>query len=401
VAADMRLKVAVIGGGVGGLAAATVLAREGIEVTVLERSPSLSRLGAGISFGPNATRLLADLGLLDRLRAAGHCPPAMRFLRWDNGEVLLNTPLGPEAEAHFGAPLVRCERATILDVLYGAVPKDSVKFGAHVTGLTQDLAGVELQLDGGERVRADVAIAADGVRSTIRHQLTGIDDPIYSGTVVYRALVPSSQARDIGVDLSSAQYYWLGPGCHVVAGALSDAVVDFNVSVERGEEAEESWTKLAPPSEAVGHLAGWHEPVRRLVALGENVLRGAVFVRGELKQWAFGRVALLGDAAHAMAPFEAQGGVQAIEDSVVLAACLRGVDAAGAPAALERYARLRMERATDVQNASRGRGSILNLADGADQEQRDAWFRELPSKQRFGTRQQLWEHDVRDSLAAR
>lgn len=397
---DESLNVVIVGAGIGGLASAVLLSREGIGVTVLEQATALARVGAGISFGPNATRLLADMGLLEALRRVGSCPPAMRFLRWDDGTVLLETRLGAAAERHFGAPLVRCERADILAVLLEAVPSGSVEFGAHVASLAECPNGIEVILSSGRRLVADAVIAADGVRSMMRRQLTGVDDPEYSGTVVYRGLVPREQAAMVGVDLWSAQYYWLGSGCHVVAGALSDHTVDYNLSVERPEGAEESWTQIAKAEEALGYLDGWHAPVRKLVALSDEALRGAVFVRRAPEKWAFGRVALLGDAAHAMLPFEAQGGVQAIEDAVVLAGCLRGATAADVPKSLERFGALRMARAAEVQEASRRRGSILNVPDGPEQQKRDAWLRGLPRTQPWGTRQHIWEYDVRQSLVA-
>jgi 2-polyprenyl-6-methoxyphenol hydroxylase-like FAD-dependent oxidoreductase len=398
--ADQTLRVAIVGGGIGGLTAAVALAREGASVQVLEQAERISRIGAGISFGPNASRLLKDLGLLEALRRVGFDAPAMRFLRWDDGSVLLNTTLGAEAERHFGAPLVRCERTDIIDVLLDAAPRGSVTLGAGAVGVEQNADTAEVVLASGDRIQSDAVIAADGLRSVMRRELTGADDPVDCGTVVYRSIISREQVQKIGVDLWSAQHFWLGPGCHVVAGALSDQTVDYNVSVEREMGATESWTQRADPAEVLGHVDGWTEPVKRLISLGDNVLRSAVFARRPLDQWAFGRVALLGDAAHAMAPFEAQGAVQAVEDAVVLAGCLAGVTAKGVADALLNYQTLRMTRASEIQRASEGRGNILNLPDGPEQRQRDAWLRNLPATQPWGTRQTIWEHDVRVPLVA-
>ena len=390
----MGLRVAIVGAGVGGLTAAVALARKGIDCSVYEQAAALEATGASLQLGPNALRLMDELGLLGRLREIGNRPEAVDFVRWDDGSLLLHTPLGAAMEGYFGAPQLDFYRPDLHRLLHELVP--GVHAGSPVHAVAQDARGVTLTLADGRSIEADVAVAADGIRSRIRQQFTGADDPVFSGTVVYRGVAPREAA--IALHPEPINYYWIGPYRHGVAYWISGGErLAVNCAVQNAEFSHESWTLGAPADEALEAFAGWHEPLlERIRACGE-MLRTAVFVRRPLAQWSYGRVTLLGDAAHAMEPFQAQGAAQAVEDAFALAECLAdGAD--DVPAALRRYESIRLGRAGELQSSSRTAAESFYLPDGEVQRQRDAAYLTLRETLPWGPRQPIWEHDVRTVL---
>src|SRR4051794_24312876 len=390
------LDVAVVGGGIGGLTAAIALVRNGIGVTVYEQAPQLLPIGASLALGPNATRLLGALGLIEPVRRVGVAADAVELLRWHDGTVLLHTELGAPAEAHFGAPALDFHRADLHRVLIDALPEGTIRLGTQVTSVEQDGDGALLVAADGTRIRADAVVAADGIKSSIRQQLVGTDAPEFSGTVVYRGLLPRERALDLHPD--RVNRYWLGPHRHGVVYWISAGnTLAVNTAVQHAEWAEESWTAEATTDELLAYFEGWDPPLLERIRRCSTLLRGAVFVRRPLDDWAFSRIALLGDAAHAMEPWQAQGAAQAIEDAYVLAECL--ADSPGeVDAALTRYANVRMSRATELQRSSAQAGNVFYLPDGDEQRRRDEEYATLHERQPFGHRQKLWEYDVRSSL---
>ena len=392
----MRPRIAIVGAGIGGLTAAIALARKGVAVEVLEQAPELTTVGASLQLGPNAVRLLEPLGLLPVLRDIGVLTPAVELRRWDDDTVLLRTELGPAMEEHFGAPQLDFYRPDLLAVLAARAPTGALHLGARVTGVEQDDDGVGVVLEDGTRRRADAAIAADGLKSPLRAQLTGGDDPVFSGTVVYRGVVPAKEVADL--DLAWTNLYWLGPYRHGVSYWLSGRrLLAATVAVQDAAWSQESWTLEVPAEEAVTQVEGWSPQLLERLRRCRTVLRGAVYVRPPIEQWAFGRVVLLGDSAHAMAPFQAQGAAQAIEDAFVLAECV-GDEPDDLPAALARYERVRTSRAGTLQASSQTAANVFYLPDGGEQQARDAEYARLHETQPWGHRQRLWEHDVRDDL---
>jgi salicylate hydroxylase len=386
------VRIAVVGGGVGGLTAAVALLRAGAEVTVLEQASELLPVGASLQLGPNATRLLRELELLEPLRAVASRPQAVDLLRWDDGSLLLHAEHGDAAEAYFGTPQLDFFRPDLHRVLAAALPPGVLRLGARVAAVDDDGA----VLDGGERVRADGVVAADGIRSPIRQQLVGREEPVFSGTVVYRGVIARAAGADLHPDETNR--YWIGPYRHGVSYWISrGALLALNLGVQRADWSEESWTREVPAEEADALLDGWDEALRERVRRCGSVLRGGVFVRQPLAQWTYGRVTLLGDAAHAMEPFQAQGAAQAVEDAYVLGACVAAGDG-DVETAFRRYERIRMDRAAELQNQARDAGFEFFLEDGPAQRERDERFRQLPETQPFGTRQRVWEHDVRTAL---
>lgn len=389
------MKVAIVGGGVGGLTAAIALVRKGFEVEVLEQASAVEPVGASLQLGPNALRLMDALGLLGPLREIGVRPDVVDFVRWDDGSLLLHTELGERAEAHFGAPQLDFFRPDLHRAFVDGLPPGVLRLGQRVERIEQDDGGVDLWTAGGECVRADAAVAADGIRSHVRQQLAGAESPVFSGTVVYRGVVPREDVADLHPD--RLNFYWLGPYRHGVSYWISGGkLLAVNCAVQDAEWSRESWTLEAATEEAAQAFEGWHPPLLERIRRVKTMLRGAVFVRRPLEHWSFDRVTLLGDAAHAMEPFQAQGAAQAIEDAFVLAECLAADD--DVIRALRRYEQIRMGRAEELQHASAAAANVFYLPDGDEQRQRDAAYATLLEKLPFGTRQQIWEYDVRDAL---
>ena len=393
------MRVAIVGGGVGGLTAAAALAGKGIECTVFEQAREPPVAGASLQLGPNALRLMDEIGLLPALREIGVRPDAVDFVRWADGSLLLHTPLGPAMEEHFGAPQLDFYRPELHRVLLGALAPGTVRPGIAVAAVEQTDAAVTLELADGSQRRADVVVAADGIRSPIRQQLAGADEPEFSGTVVYRGVLPREHALELHPH--HINYYWLGPYRHGVSYWISAGeLLAVNCGVQHAEWARESWTLEAPAEEALEYFAGWDEGLLERIRCCETMLRGAVFVRRPLEHWSYGRVTLLGDAAHAMEPFQAQGAAQAVEDAYVLAECLadQPEDPVGA---LRRYEIIRMSRAVELQDSSHAAAESFYLPDGVEQRRRDASYTTLLETLPWGTRQPIWEHDVREALAPR
>ncbi len=393
------VRVAIAGGGIGGLAAAVALVRNGVDAVVLEQAPAIQPVGASLQLGPNATRLVAALGELERVRVIASRPDGVEFLRWDDGSLLLGVPHGDEAEAYFGTPQLDFFRPDLHKALVDALPPGVLRLGARVAGVDQHDDRVEVVLEGGERVTADALVAADGIRSPLRQQLVGVEEPVFSGTVVYRGVIPRERAQDLHPDRINR--YWLGPGRHGVSYWIAGGrLLALNLGVQNANWGEESWTLETSADEALAYLDGWHASLQERVRRCGRMLRGGVFVRNALDHWSFGRVTLLGDAAHALEPFQAAGAAQAVEDAFVLGGCVKAaVD--DVVAALARYEQIRMGRALQLQNGSRDAGSELYLADGPAQVARDAALARLPETQPWGTRQRIWEYDVRDALETR
>jgi len=364
---------------------------------VYEQAPHLSATGASLQLGPNALRLMDALELLPRLREIGVRPDAVDFVRWRDGSLLLHTPLGAAMEDYFGAPQLDFFRPDLHRVLLEALPEGTVIPSAPVVTVEQSSARVTLRLYDGREFSADVAVAADGIRSRIRQQFTGADQPVFSGTVVYRGV--ATRERVFELHPEHVNYYWLGPYRHGVSYWISNGrLLAVNCAVQDADWSRESWTLEAPAEEAAQHFEGWDEALRERIRHCGTMLRGAVFVRRALEHWSYGRVTLLGDAAHAMEPFQAQGAAQAVEDSYVLADCLAH-DPGDPVAALERYEALRMNRAVELQTSSHAAAESFYLPDGEEQRARDASYLTLRETLPWGTRQRIWEHDVRRALA--
>jgi salicylate hydroxylase len=366
-------EIAIIGGGIGGLAAAAFLHRAGLTATVYEQAARLGEVGAGVVVAPNAVRLLRALGVLDAFEErAVPLETGWEFRRWQDGTVLSAEDLATKCERLYGERTYTAHRADLLDAIRRAVPAASLRLGRRCVALGQDGSRHTLTFSGGERVEADVVIGADGIHSMVRAALTAPVPPTYSGLCAFRALVPAGQAPAFA--RRPAQTLWVGPGHHLVHYPVSAGeLVNLVAFAPAGDYTTESWTATAPIEELLAEFAGWDERLVGLIRAAGTPGRWALLDRAPLTRWTAGTVTLLGDAAHPMFPFFAQGAAQAIEDGSVIARCL-AADPADPAAALRRYESLRIPRTTRLQEVSHARAHVNHLPDGPEQRARDASF---------------------------
>lgn len=363
-------RVAVVGGGIGGLAAAAFLHRAGIEVTVHEQAGAIKEVGAGLVVAPNVGRLIRRLGVMDRLEErAVRMETGWEFRRWADGRVISAEDLAEACLRLYGEHTYTMHRADLLAVVRAAVPGPAVRLGARCVSVDQDGDGAELRFTDGSSARADVVVGADGVHSVVRGVVTEPSPPEQSGLSAFRALVPASAAPAFA--LRRAHTLWLGPGHHLVHYPISGGeLVNLVAFAPAGTFTEESWSATATVEELLAEFDGWDPRLSALIGAAGTPGRWALLDRAPLKRWSSGRVTLLGDAAHPMFPFYAQGAAQAIEDAATLAACLAAGDEP--EAALRRYEEIRLPRTTRLQESSHARANLNHLPDGPEQEARDA-----------------------------
>ena len=366
------MRVAIAGGGVGGLAAAAFLHRRGIEVSVHEQAQEFREIGAGLVVAPNLMRLLRRLDLHEGVaEQAVRLEVGWEFRRWEDGRVLFSQPLDDSA-AMFGEDTWVIHRADLLALLRSAVPAAALHLRARVDGVEQDADGIRLRLVDGTSVAADAVIGADGVHSVLRGAVTRPEPPRYSGLCAWRSLVPVEHAPALA--RRPVQTLWLGPEHHLVHYPVSGGrLVNLVAFSPAGDFDVESWESRGRIEDLAAEFAGWDPRLEALVAAAGEVGRWALLDREPIDTWTSGRLALLGDAAHPMFPFFAQGAAQAVEDAAALAVCL-AEPGMTVPEALAFYESVRGPRAARVQTASRGRQGHHHLPDGPEQRARDAAF---------------------------
>jgi salicylate hydroxylase len=373
--ANLPLRIAVIGGGIGGLTAALSLRQAGFEVDVYEQAPELTQIGGGINMGPNAVRILRRLGLGAGLDREGIRPLFTHQRRWQDGRTLQRAPLNPLCEELYGAPHMTLHRADLLDVIASGFPAERIHLGHRLIGLEDRGRCTEAWFENGARITSDILVGADGIHSAVRASLFGEEAPVFAGCVAYRGLVPSERIADLGLAIGSQS--WVGPGAHFVHYFVSrGSLLNFVGWTEHDEWNREDWTDRATVARALAAFEGWHPQVRRIIAAADTCFIWALFDRDPLPRWSVGRMTLLGDACHPMYPFMGQGAAMAIEDGAALAACILAAGDADPAAPLRRYEQLRLPRVTRLQDMSRANKTRFHMRDGSAQKTRDAeWGR--------------------------
>ncbi len=362
--------IAILGGGIGGLAAAAFMHQAGLPSTVYEQAAELREVGAGLVVAPNAARLLRRLGVLERLASrAVQLDIGWEFRRWQDGTVLSVENLAAACEQLYGEHTYTAHRADLLDAVKSAVPAGTVQLGRRCTGITSRGDRVVLQFDDGQTAESDVVIGADGTHSVVRNALAGPTPATYSGICAFRSLIPASRAPSFA--RRPAQTLWIGPDHHLVHYPVSaGSLVNLVAFAPAAEDTPESWTATATVGEFLAEFETWDPRLASLIRAGGTPGRWALLDRAPLPRWSDGPITLLGDAAHPMFPFFAQGAAQAIEDAAVLARCL--ADGLDDPArALHRYETLRMPRTSRLQQVSHARSDVNHLPDGPEQRARD------------------------------
>ena len=388
-----HLSVAIVGGGIGGLAAALSLLRAGHDVHVYEQARAIGAIGAGIQISPNASRILYRLGLAEAMSARGVKPLWRHQRRWQDGRTLSRGPLGPEAEARFGAPSYNFHRADLIAILLNALPAERLHIGHRFEELVDHGTYVEARFANGVRSTSHLLIGADGIHSDVRTAILGPLSATFTGCVAYRGLVDAERVRDL--DLPVEAENWMGPGQHIVHYFVSARrLLYVSCIIEQDTWTGKSWTDRGDVAHVLAAYAGWHHQVRSLIASMDEVYKWAVFDRAPLERWSIGRVTLLGDSCHAMLPTMAQGAAQGIEDGATLAACLERARPASVTEALKRYEFLRLPRTSRLQAMSRQNKANFHLPDGPDQQERDRRMSSGATDWAAGSLAWLYDHDA-------
>jgi len=371
--------VVVVGGGIGGLAAALATARAGHRVTVLERASEFTELGAGIQLAPNAFHALNQLGVGAQVRDRAVFTEELRLMDGVTGEVAVRLPLTGEYRERFANPYAVVHRVDLHRPLLQACerhPLVELRAASPVLGYEQDVAGVSAVLADGPPVPADLLIGADGIRSAVREQLVGDGEPRVCGHTIYRCVVPM---EEVPAELRLNRVtLWAGPKWHFVHYPIAGGRF-LNLAATRDDGARRVVVGEPVATDHVRRLfAGMAPFARRLLRLGRDWRTWVLCDRDRLDRWTDGRVALLGDAAHPMLQYAAQGACMALEDAVVLGQLLAERDSdAGLVEALAVYNEVRRERAALAQYVSREIGTRLYHPAGAEAEERNAMLRAM------------------------
>ena len=365
------LSIAVVGGGIGGATAALCLLKAGFDVHVYERARELREVGAGIQVSPNASRVLHNLGLADKLAGLGVKPIAWHQRRWEDGRTLLRTPLAAAMEATFGSPHYQMHRADVLKTLVDAIPPERRHVGRSLTGFVDHGDKVEVQFQDGSSVDTDLLVGADGIHSTVRQILFGVQGAHFTQCMCYRGLVPVE--RIAGLNIAVESQLWMGPGRHFIHYYVRNGeLMNFVAVVDQDRWTSESWTDRGDIADAIAAFVGWHPQIQGILNAVDETFVWALFDRLPMEHWSIGRVTLLGDACHAMLPFMAQGAAQAIEDGATLAACLAKFGRERVADGLRDYEARRLRRTSRVQSLAAGNKVRFHLPDGPEQIARDA-----------------------------
>jgi salicylate hydroxylase len=349
------MKIAIIGGGIGGLTAALALLRQGFDVTVYEQAQELREVGAGVQVSANGTRILFALGLEREIMAVASEAGGKEIRLWNTGQTWKLFDLGPESVARYGFPYITIHRNDLHQALAAGIRKiapDAIKLGMRCTGLDQDRDGVTIHFAGGVKVRAALAIGADGVHSVVRETLFGADEAKFTGIVAWRGVIPTERLperllRPVGTN-------WIGPGGHVIHYLLRRGELMNYVSVvERSDWQVESWSVAGTVEECLADYRGWNDDIHTLIKAIVTPHKWALMLRQPMERWTEGRVTLLGDACHPTLPFLAQGAVMAIEDGYVLGRAL-AAHRNDYQAGLAAYEQARQPRTTKIVKGAEG-----------------------------------------------
>ena len=367
--------IAIIGAGIGGLTAATLLARLGFAVKIYEQAARFARVGAGIQQTPNAMQVHRRLGTEARLRSVAFAAPKGISREWDSGAITNELALGDAIESRYGAPYLLMHRADLHAAIESVVAPNVVEFNRKLVGIDQDSERVSLTFADGARAEAQAVIGADGVHSVVREHMLGPERPRFTGRVAYRTTFP---ARLLGAAaITPARTKWWGPDRHMVVYYVTASRDELYFVTSQPEDAgwmtRESWSQKGDLNVLRAAYAGFHPEVQAIVNACPEVHKWALMERDPLPRWSEGRVTLLGDACHPMTPYMAQGAASALEDVAVLARCLEGIDADGIAAALRRYEANRLPRTAAIQQASATNTWMRNATDPTWVYGYDAW----------------------------
>jgi 2-polyprenyl-6-methoxyphenol hydroxylase-like FAD-dependent oxidoreductase len=352
--------VVIIGGGIGGLTAAHALRQRDVDVLVYEQATALNDIGAGIQLSPNAIKAYRALGLEAEIDKIGFETEYQTIRSWRSGRIISRQPREGVMRARYGAPYYTLHRADLLELLGRSLPETSLRLGARCLGVETHDRGAVARFSDGEEVEADIVVGADGIHSVTRAGLFGDASPRFTGCMCWRGLVPID-AVPKAISTTDGTSWW-GPHGHIVHYPVRGGkLLNFVAHYDSEAWTEESWTRECDRSELMETYARWNEALLQLIACSERYYKWALYDREPLERWSKGHATLLGDSAHAMLPYLAQGACMAIEDGYVLAAAI-----ANSPedltAALAQYEAQRIPRTRRTVLGSRFRAKENHLA---------------------------------------
>ena len=348
-----KQKIAIIGAGLGGGAAAVMLQQNGYDVTVYEQAPSFSRLGAGIHLGPNVVRILDRIGIGEELHRTGSEPESWVSRMWDTSAELFTLPLKSVALERYGARYLTVHRGDFHALLIAAINADSIHYDKNLTGLSQDGDGVALGFADGTSATADIVIGADGLNSMVREAILGPEKPAFTGVVGHRAMFPASAMK--GGLIDDVTKWWTDER-HFISYYITSSHDEIYIvtGVPHPEwTSERSWLPC-PKDEFRAAFDGFDAEVQRLIdhCPDDGITKWAFYERKPLPLWSEGRIVLLGDACHPMKPHMGQGAAMAIEDAAMLMRCMEETGLDDYRAAFALYEANRKDRASLVQSTS-------------------------------------------------
>ena len=355
-------KIAIVGGGLAGLAAAHALQTFGMKAEVFETAPALGEIGAAVNVSPQAVKALQAIGVGDQVAAVGNTSPGIYTRNMQTGEFLeLNDR--HKAAARYGAPYYTFHRADLLDALASGLDHGAIHLDHRLTRIAERSDRIVLAFANGTEVEAEIVIGADGVRSVIRQALYGDDNPTYTGQMVWRALL---NGGDVPVEVlePTGHIQWVGPGCHLLAYYIRGRkLVNIVTQEDTDKWVEEGWSTRGDPDEMRLSFPNPEPRLETLLSVVTACSKWGLFTRPLTQNWGRGRIQLIGDAAHAMLPNAGQGACQAFEDAYILA---RWLEASRDPvAAFGNFRRIRIPRVHGVQRLSFSNARFKHMRDSA------------------------------------
>jgi 2-polyprenyl-6-methoxyphenol hydroxylase-like FAD-dependent oxidoreductase len=342
--------IAIVGAGMGGMAAACTLRQAGLNVQVYEQARAFGPVGAGIQMLPNSMKVLRGIGIEAMLRERAFAPYSHLNRVGDTGEIKRELPM---PEDLYGAPFLCMHRADLHEALASVVPSEIIHLNKKLVGLDQNGGPVTLTFADGTTAKADAVIGADGVHSLVRDIIIGPDKPLHRGRIAYRSVFKSNLMPK---EISSSRTKWWGEDRHIVIyyTRKDRSSLYFVTSVPEPADwvTQESWSAKGDVNELRVAYAGFHPEVRMVLDACPDCHKWAILEREPLSTWSQGRIVLIGDACHPMTPYMAQGAATSIEDAAVLARCLKDVPVDGIEAAFKRFEAHRKPRTSKIQAIS-------------------------------------------------
>ncbi len=393
------MKVIIVGAGIGGTALALALEKLNIDHVLLEQAQAFTEVGAGIQLSPNGVAVLEQLGLGDSLPQFCTEPDFHKYSVWDTGETILRTPLMPKVRQTYGFAYYHAHRADLIAALSDSLNPEHLRLNTKVTAVGQDAEQVWASCADGERIVGDFLIGADGIHSLVREQVFKPDPPRASGYVTWRGVVDTEAIAELGIPVSA--YVDMGPRLSFVYYYVSGGKrLNWLALGQTNDRKRESWSQTASKAEIIEAFDGWYERPKRLIEATEQTFVTALYDRTPLDRWVDGRIAIMGDAAHAMLPYHAQGAVQSLEDAWVLARTLEQSQA-DPTTALQTFESLRRDRANLMVQQSRNAERWYHLDNPEDVAARNDRFRKTDQRLDGGfSPQQHWLYSYDAERAA-